>query len=214
MQVDNTLYTYIEKNIFPLYKNNFIGDGKDRIDYVINRSQDIIRENNLNINNNILFTAISFHDIRQNNNETGHELISANIMYEDNFIKTFFTEDERLIIKEAIEDQRASLESNPRNIYGKILSSESRNSSIEQCFKRSYEYGKKKTPTASDEELFESSYNALLKKFGKDGYAKFYFKDSTYEQFLLDIRNLLSDKSKFISAQKNYISKLKISSTK
>ena len=110
------LKEYIEKNILPLYEHNFIGDGRDRIEYVINRSNQIIEENNLNIDQNILYTAISYHDIRKNNDESGHELISAEIMYNDEFLKSFFTEEERVIIKEAIEDQRANMINEPRNI--------------------------------------------------------------------------------------------------
>ncbi len=209
MTINHNLKDYIEKNIFPLYDDNFIGDGRDRIDYVISRSQKIIQENKLDVDDNILYTAISYHDVRKNNNENGHELTSAEIMYNDVFLKNFFTEEERLLTKEAIEDQRANSEREPRNIYGKILSSASRNSSVEQCLERSYNYGKKKNPKATDEELFEGSYKALLNKFGENGYAKFYFKDSTYEKFLHDIRELLSDKEKFIDKQRKHILKMK-----
>ena len=205
MEINNKLKEYIEKNIFPLYKNNYIGDGIERIYYVINRSESIIRENNLKINDEILYTAIAYHDIRKNNNEENHEIISANLMFRDDFLKDFFTKEERIIMKEAIEDQRANMTKEPRNIYGKILSSASRNSSVEQCLKRSYKYGKKKNPNATDEEIFEGAYNALFNKFGKNGYAKFYFKDEVYESFLKEIRDLLSDKNKFIETQRKYI---------
>lgn len=205
MKIEKKLQKYIEENIFPLYNNNFIGDGIERIKYVINRSEKILQENNLDIDNNILYTIISYHDLRKNMNEVNHELVSAEIMYKDEFLKSFFNEEERLLIKEAIEDQRANSKNEPRSIYGKIISSASRNSSVEQSLERSYYYGKKKDSNATDEELFERSYNALLKKFGENGYAKFYFKDSTYEQFLHDIRELLSDKDKFIEIQRNYI---------
>ena len=205
MKINNDLKKYIDMNILPLYDNNFIGDGRDRIEYVIKRSEQIIKENELDINADILFTVISFHDIRKNNDEKGHEITSAEIMYTDEFLKEFFSEDQRIIIKEAIEDQRANAEKEPRNIYGKILSSASRNSSVEQSLERSYFYGKKKKPEATDEELFEGAYEALLNKFGENGYAKFYFKDSIYEQFLVDIRKLLKNKDNFINTQREYI---------
>jgi len=205
MKVDQTLKKYIEENIFPLYENNYIGDGIERVKYVIDRSENIMKENNLEIDDNILYTAISYHDIRKNSNEEGHELDSAEIMYNDAFLKSFFSEKDREIIKEAIEDQRANKNQEPRSIYGKILSSASRNSSVKQCLERSYKYGKKKNPNASDEDVFEGAYNALLKKFGENGYAKFYFKDAVYEQFLKDIRTLLSNKDKFIEEQRKYI---------
>ena len=198
--IDLKLKEYIEKNILPLYEHNFIGDGRDRIEYVINRSNQIIEENNLKIDDNILYTAIAYHDIRKDNNEENHELVSADIMLKDEFLKKFFKEEERIIIKEAIEDQRANMINEPRNIYGKILSSASRNSSVEQCLERSYKYGKKIKPNASDEEIFDSAYNALLNKFGENGYAKFYFKDKLYESFLKEIRDLLKNKDKFMYA--------------
>jgi len=209
MEINNKLKEYIKNNIYPLYKNNYIGDSLDRIDYVIKRSESIIKENNLNVDNDILYTAISYHDIRRNNDEKNHEIISGEIMFNDEFLNNYFSLEQREIIKEAIEDQRANADREPRNIYGKILSSASRNSSVEQCLRRSYFYGKKKNPNLSDEELFEGAYEALLNKFGENGYAKFYFKDSTYEQFLIDIRKLLSDKNSFIKTQKEYIDKLK-----
>jgi len=208
MKIDNSLKDYIEESILPLYENNFIGDDKSRIEYVMNRSKSIIKEKNLDIDNNILYTAICYHDIRKNNDEKEHELVSAQIMYQDEFLKHFFKEEQRIMIKEAIEDQRANSAKEPRNIYGKILSSASRNSSIEQCLKRSYQYGKKKNPSASDTELLENAYHIILNKFGKNGYAKFYFKDATYDKFLSDIRELLSDKNKFIERQKKYITEL------
>ena len=207
MEVNNELRKYIENNIFPLYENNYIGDGIDRVYYVIKRSEQIIEENDLNVDDNILFAVISYHDLRKNNDEKSHEKVSSEIMFNDEFLKDFFTEEQREIIKEAIEDQRANAENEPRNIYGKILSSASRNSSIEQTLKRSYIYGKKKNPNFSDEEIFEGAYEALLNKFGENGYAKFYFKDSTYEKFLKDIRSLLSNKEEFINVQRNYINK-------
>ena len=207
--MNKKLQEYIETNILPLYDNNFIGDGKDRVEYVLKRSKKIIEENNLNVDYNILYTVISYHDIRKNNDEKEHELVSAEIMYNDETLKSIFTEDERKIIREAIEDQRANKNSEPRNIYGKILSSASRNSSIEQTLKRSYKYGKKMNPNATDEELFIGAYEALNKKFGKYGYAKFYFKDKDYEEFLVKIRELLNDKENFIKIQREYINKLK-----
>lgn len=205
MEVSNELKQYIENNIYPLYQNNYIGDGVDRIDYVINRSKKIISENNLQIDDDILYTAIAYHDIRTNNKEQEHELASAELMFNDVFLKDFFSEEKRIIIKEAIEDQRAKSDSEPRNIYGKLLSSASRNSSIEQCLERSYNYGKKKNPTATDDEIFEGAYNALLNKFGENGYAKFYFKDEVYESFLKEIRDLLKNKDRFIEVQRNFI---------
>ena len=130
-------------------------------------------------------------------------------MSKDKGLFKFFSNEELKTIKEAIEDHRASSKNEPRSIYGKIVSSADRSNSIEECLERTYTYGKKLNPNATDEELFENAYSSLVKKFGENGYAKFYFKDTQYETFLKDIRELLSDKTKYFETQREYINKLK-----
>ena len=130
-------------------------------------------------------------------------------MSKDENLKKFFSKEELNVIKEAIEDHRASSDHEPRSIYGKIVSTADRNNTVESCLRRSYTYGKKIEPDSTDEELFERAYKHLNMKFGENGYAKFFFKDEEYENFLKDIRELLSNKQKFINTQKKYINDLK-----
>ena len=130
-------------------------------------------------------------------------------MSKDENLKKFFSDEELKIIKEAIEDHRASADHEPRSIYGKIVSTADRNNTVEACLRRSYTYGKKNHPNFNDEELFEEAYKHLKMKFGENGYAKFFFKDEEYESFLKEIRELLSDKDLFINTQKTYINELK-----
>jgi hypothetical protein len=200
MEVNNELRKYIENNIFPLYENNYIGDGIDRVYYVIKRSEQIIEENDLNVDDNILFAVISYHDLRKNNDEKSHEKVSSEIMFNDEFLKDFFTEKQREIIKEAIEDQRAKLEDKPRNIYGKILSSADRKVEVKQYLLASMSFNKKKNPRIDKYENIETSYNFAIKKFGKNGYAvnKSYVEDLKYKKFLEDIQYLIENKDIFV----------------
>lgn len=208
MKINNKLKEYIEDNIFPEYSKNDQGHDLEHTKYVINRSikfADTIPD----INYDIVYTVASYHDIGHHINPKLHEIISAEIMYKDDNLKEYFSEEERIIIKEAIEDHRASSDHEPRSIYGKIVSTADRNNTVEACLRRSYTYGKRLEPTATDEELFERAYKHLNLKFGEDGYAKFFFKDEEYEKFLHDIRELLADKSNFIKTQRDYINELK-----
>ena len=209
MKINNKLKQYIEENVFPEYKKNDQGHDLEHIKYVINRSikfADTVE----NINYDIVYTVASYHDIGHHINPKLHEIISAEIMYKDDNLKEYFSDEERLIIKEAIEDHRASSDHEPRSIYGKIVSTADRNNTVEACLRRSYTYGKRLEPTATDEELFERAYKHLNLKFGEGGYAKFFFKDEEYEKFLHDIRELLADKSNFIKTQRDYINELKL----
>ena len=209
MIINKDLKNYIENNIFPEYEKNEKGHGIDHIKYVIKRSVQLVTENNLNVNLDMVYTIASYHDIGHYIDSKKHEILSANIMAKDKNLFKFFNKDELTIIKQAIEDHRASAKNEPRSIYGKIVSSADRNNNIEDCLIRTYTYGKKLNSKATDEELFLRAYDILVNKFGEDGYAKFYFKDTQYEYFLKELRNLLKDKEKFLKTQREYIKKLK-----
>lgn len=209
MTINKELQEYIENNIFPEYEKNEKGHGIDHIRYVIMRSFQLVEENNLDVNLDMVYIIASYHDIGHHIDSKKHEIISADIMSKDKNLSKFFTVDELMIIKEAIEDHRASAKDEPRSIYGRIVSSADRNNRVEDCLRRTYTYGKKLNPNATDEELFLRAYDVLVNKFGEDGYAKFYFKDIQYEDFLKDLRELLKDKEKYIDTQREYIKKLK-----
>ncbi len=209
MQINEELKKYIEQNILPEYEKNEIGHGINHIKYVIDRSFELVKENNLDLNSDMVYTIAAYHDIGHHIDSKNHEIISAEIMYNDKNLLNFFSSEELKIIKEAIEDHRASSKNEPRSIYGKVVSSADRNNTVEDCLRRTYTYGKKLNPDATDEELFLRAYDVLNKKFGEDGYAKFYFKDKKYEEFLVEIRNLLKEKENYINTQRDYIMKLK-----
>ena len=209
MQINDELKKYIEEHIFPEYDKNEPAHGIGHIKYVIERSFELVDENDLDVNPNIVYTVASYHDIGHHIDSKTHEIISADMMFKDENLKRFFSDEERQTIKEAIEDHRASAKDDPRSIYGRIVSSADRNNTVEACLRRTYTYGKKLDPNATDEELFLRAYDVLTKKFGENGYAKFYFKDSVYEKFLQDLRELLSNKDNYIETQRQYIKKLK-----
>ena len=208
MNVNEELKKYIEEKVFPEYSKNEPAHNIEHIKYVINRSFKFADSVD-NINYDIVYTVAAYHDIGHCIDPKKHEIISAEMMMKDENLKKFFTEGERKVIKEAIEDHRASSDHEPRSIYGKIVSTADRNNTVEACLRRSYTYGKKLEPDFDDEQLFERAYNHLGKKFGENGCAKFFFKDEEYENFLKEIRALLSDKEKFMSTQKAYIKQLK-----
>jgi uncharacterized protein len=207
-KINDEIREHIENNVFPEYQKNEPAHNLSHIKYVIDRSFKFA-QTVPNINYDIVYVVAAYHDIGHHIDPKKHELVSAEIMQKDQELKKFFSEDELKIIKEAIEDHRASSDHEPRSIYGKIVSTADRNNSVNSCLERSYFYGKKLHPEYSDDELFNRAYEHLKQKFGENGYAKFFFKDEEYEKFLTDIRKLLSNKEKFIEAQRTYIEKLK-----
>ena len=112
--INKNLKNYIEKNIFKEYSKNEEAHGINHINYVINRCMDLSKDKDININ--MLYTIAAYHDIGHHIDAKNHEVVSANIMMEDKKLKEFFNEEELKIIKEAVEDHRASLKREPRSI--------------------------------------------------------------------------------------------------
>lgn len=214
MEINSELKQYIEEFVLPQYVKNEEAHGINHINDVIRRSFEIVEKYNLDVNPNIVYVVAAYHDLGHFIDPEIHEFISANMMEADNNLKRFFSEDEIKVIREAIEDHRASSKDEPRSIYGKIVSSADRNNTVEACLGRTYSYGKKKDPKATDEELFERAHSVLLAKFGEGGYAKNYYPTTQYEQFLLELRELLSDKERYIDTQRKYIKSLTLGNRK
>lgn len=203
--IDNKLMKYIEENVLPQYNKNEKAHSIEHIKYVIRRSFELIEQNDLIVDYNIVYVIAAYHDIGHHIDAKNHEKVSAEIMEKDKNLEQFFSTEELNIIKEAIEDHRASSDTDPRSVYGKIVSSADRNNTVEQCLERTYSYSKRHNPDATDEERYKESFKVLNKKFGYNGYAKFFFKDREYEKFLQDIRDLLEDEETFCKVQEKYI---------
>ena len=116
--MNKELISYIEEKIFPEYSKNEEGHGIKHINTVIERSKKLSTD--FDVNQDMVYTIAAFHDIGHHIDRKNHEKISADIFYQNEDMKKYFSEEERVIIKEAIEDHRSTLEREPRSIYGKI----------------------------------------------------------------------------------------------
>lgn len=190
------LKEYIENYIFPEYSKNDNGHGIEHIKYVVDRCLRFTEQFD-NIDLNVLYTVAAFHDIAHHIDKNNHEVLSAQIFYENEDMKQFFTDEQRIIIKEAIEDHRASAENAPRNDYGKILSSADRSTDINDFLKRTHAYTLKHQPNCTIDEMLERAYDHTMQKYGVNGYAKHYVIDEEYNQFRNEINNLLLNRELF-----------------
>lgn len=208
-RVNKDLKKYIESNILKEYQLNDIGHGIKHINFVLDRAFEL--SENYEIDYNMLYTVVCFHDIACHINREEHEILSAKRLFDDKYLKSFFKEEEMVLMKEAVEDHRASLEYIPRNIYGKILSSADRKIGVDEYLNTSIGFEIKRDNKIKCEDAIEKSYAFAIKKFGKDGYAitKMYVKDKKYEEFLNEIQQLIDKKEEFIRRASEIYIKLK-----
>lgn len=192
-------YNHIKDHVLPGYGDDKAHNTSHIFD-VVNRAFDLNENLQLDLDFKVISAAAFYHDIgRKVDNET-HEIISAQVFMDDEVIQSFFDAEYIPIIKEAIEDHRASLEGDPRNIYGKLLSSADRNIDIKEPFIRTYHYRQVLDPSASLEKNIRDSFEHLRLKFGNDGYAnKVWFDDGAYQKYLDDLRLYLDDYDLFRS---------------
>lgn len=197
--INPQLRQYIQKLIEYHYNNNDNGHGISHAEYVIKRSMEFAEQIE-NINFEMVYVIAAYHDVAHHIDAKNHESISAKMLSEDENLKAFFTDEQIKIMSEAVEDHRSSLETEPRSLYGKIVSSADRNTSVEATLVRCYSYNKKHFPDLNEDDIIEQCRNFLLKKYGLNGYArdKMYFDDKQYIQYLEDITELASNKEGFI----------------
>lgn len=207
--INKKLKKYIDNKIMIKYKdNNYGGHGWEHIQDVINRSFELIEKFKLEVNPNMVYAVAAYHDIGYKQDPDNHEQVSSEIFMQDETMKEFFNDEERTIIAEAIVDHRASLEYEARSIYGKIVSSADRAIDVDIMLKRSiaFQAEKHKSENPTIEQVIEYSFKKLSSKYGNGGYAKMYFPDDKYKDYLEKMNKLFTDKNEFIKAELDLIS--------
>lgn len=206
-ELNEKLVEYIEKEIFPLYDRNEFAHGINHIKTVIRRSLELA--DGYDVDFNIVYTVAAYHDLGHFIDRKRHEIISAEMFMKDENIKRWFADEQRMVIKEAIEDHRASCNHVPRTIYGKIVSTADRTIvDMDNTIKRSYTYGKKNYIGLSEEEQCDKVYEHLVEKYGESGYAKVYLEDKEFDEAVSKLRQALENREEFIERVKRVVNDL------
>lgn len=204
--VNQDLYNYVTNDIFKMYELNGKSHNKDHVNDVLNRALEISEKYN-DLNKDMLFTAVAFHDVGDHIDRKNHEIISAQIMMEDKYLNNFFNSEQKEIIKQAIEDHRSSKGKIPKSIYGKILASADKNIDVNGYFYKACEYQLEHYKENTEDQQLDKVYEHAVEKFGKNGYAvdKYYVQDDKYTKYLQQLQDLIEDKERFYEiARKTY----------
>jgi len=197
LEVNPELKKYINDNIFPQYEKNDKGHGLLHILEVIRRSFALNQNLNLELDKNMIYAIASCHDLGKYLNSDIHEKIAADIFIKDDNMKKFFSDEQRGIIKEAIEDHRSSKKDHPRSKYGELISSADRNTRIEIVFIRSFFVAHERNPEMNIEEYLDFTYKRLSKRYSEEEPENMFLEDDDYRNFLKDMRELLKHENEF-----------------
>ena len=121
-----------------------------------------------------------------------HHITSGKILAADARLKKWFSPDQIKIMKEAVEDHRASASRAPRSIYGKIVAEADRDIDPEVVIRRTIQFGLVNYPELDKEGHWKRFKEHMDSKYSKDGYIKLWIPNSPNERKLNELRNLIA----------------------
>ena len=192
-----TLKEYIESEIIPRYDNFDGAHRRDHVRSVIGQSQELSKY--YDVNPKILYAAAAYHDLGLCEGREKHHLVSGRIIREDKTLLNWFNVEEIEVIAEAAEDHRASNETPPRSIYGKIIAESDRLIDPETVIRRTVQYGFAHYPQMNREQMWERTLAHLQKKYGYGSYLKLWIPESSNSCQLEELRKIIADEKRLRS---------------
>ncbi len=194
MNIDNRvsldLMEFVETNILPRYTAFDKAHDLTHVTRVIRRSLDLAQRIGADLN--MAYVTAAYHDLGMEGPRAVHHLTSGKILQADHRLKKWFSPMQISMMKEAVEDHRASAAHAPRNIYGKIVAEADRDLEPDMVFTRTIQYGLDHYPEKSKEEHWERFREHMENKYSSHGYIKLWIPGSSNEQNLKVIRETIS----------------------
>ena len=188
------IMTYIEENIIPLYDNFDRGHRRDHAYQVIERSAQLAR--GFEVDEEMVYIIAAYHDTGLQYGRTLHHKDSARILLADDMLRRWFSEEQIRTMADAAEDHRASAESAPRTIYGRIVAEADRLIIPELIVRRTVQYSIANFPTLDYEGHWRRSLEHLEEKYAEGGYLRLWIEGAENDnaQRLEELRAIVADR--------------------
>lgn len=184
---------FVEKNILPQYAKFGRSHGIGHVNRVIKNALQMAKT--MGVDLNMVYVAAAYHDLGMSGPRAIHHITSGKILQSDARLKRWFTPQQIQIMKEAVEDHRASASHSPRSIYGKIIAEADRDLEPEVVFTRAIEFGLERYPQLDKEGQWQRFRSHMLEKYSTTGYIKLWISGSPNEKKLKQVRNIIANDS-------------------
>mgnify|MGYP002764934062 FL=1 len=191
-QVSLEIMEFVERQILPRYNAFGESHGLRHVTRVIKNSLRLADVTGADID--MVYVIAAYHDLGMEGPRAIHHLTSGKILMADARLKKWFNADQLKVMKEAVEDHRASSSRQPRSIYGKIVAEADRDIEVHEIFLRAIQYGKENGPDKTVEEHWERFAQHMDEKYSNNGYIKLWIPNSPNEKALKELRNIIEDK--------------------
>ena len=184
-----TLQQYIEQHILPQYDAFDGGHRRDHALMVISESLKLAREHGAD--EQMAYTIAAYHDLGLRIDRELHHIHSGEILISDPVLRQWFTPEQLLIMRDAVEDHRASAKHPPRTIYGAIVAEADRQIDPLVVVQRTMAYSKKLLPDADFETLYQRTKQHLQEKYAEGGYMRLWLNSERNVQGLENLRAII-----------------------
>ena len=185
------LVEFVETQILPQYAQFDKAHSMEHVTRVIRSSLELARSTGADIN--MAYTIAAYHDLGLSGPRAIHHITGGKILLADARLKRWFTPDQLKVMKEAIEDHRASAAHAPRSIYGKIVAEADRDLSPEVVFRRTVQFGLANYPELDEEHQWLRFCEHMDSKYSVHGYIRLWIPGSQNEKNLNVLRSIIAD---------------------
>ncbi len=186
-----SLHEYIEQSILPQYEAFDGGHRRDHAETVIAESLKLART--YGADETMAYVIAAYHDLGLRVDREKHHIHSGEILMADETLRQWFTHDQLLNMRDAVEDHRASGKNPPRTIYGAIVAEADRQIEPLTVIQRTMAYSRKMLPDADFDTLYQRSLEHLHEKYAEGGYLHLWLNSERNVQGLEALRALIHD---------------------
>ena len=185
------LVEFIETQILPQYAAFDKAHNMEHVTRVIRRSLVLARKTGADID--MVYVVAAYHDLGLTGPRAIHHLTSGKIIMADARLKRWFSPEKINMMKEAVEDHRASASRAPRSLYGKIVAEADRDIDPETVIRRTIQYGLSNYPELDKDGHWRRFMQHMDEKYSVNGYIRLWIQGSENERKLNELRQLIAE---------------------
>ncbi len=192
--INSDLIEYVEQRIIPRYAAFDSAHREDHARAVIERALELSAHYDVDIN--IVYAAAACHDLGLAVDRKTHHLESGRIIRSDATLAGILGPEGLEAAACAAEDHRASSETAPRSIYGRIVAEADRLIEPLTIIRRTVQYGLDHYPDLDKEGHWQRTLEHLKEKYGDGGYLKLWIPQSSNAARLEELRKIIRDEER------------------
>ena len=192
--INSDLIEYVEQRIIPRYAAFDSAHREDHARAVIERALELSAHYDVDIN--IVYAAAACHDLGLAVDRKTHHLESGRIIRSDATLAGILGPEGLEAAACAAEDHRASSETAPRSIYGRIVAEADRLIEPLTIIRRTVQYGLDHYPDLDKKGHWQRTLEHLKEKYGDGGYLKLWIPQSSNAARLEELRKIIRDEER------------------